>query len=626
MSIAEKTCRTCGKTYDDGTTLCPIYNPPEYEVEINMAIEEFLVWDLNIQENDGLPQKICLKCFDSFCQIHNFRLMCVEAQANFGEMCTGLDIIIKDESDFEFDEHQTVIVQERFTFPGDALLKMSNEDTNENGVIEENPYENNEDLKNIVVEENETENEKEPLAAGLNNIIINQNEDPEYDPNDLIIKDHRCDYCMYFVSFDDPDELNSHYNELHSGNYPYHCPNCSQSFDKASKQKSHARSHFSSIPKECKHCGKRFRSDNRMLAEHIAYFHIEKDRYCKVCKLTFEKTTLKNYEYHMMWHNESKLRKCKFCDKKFIQLPHLTAHERTHASDCAFKCNQCNVGFKNEFMHKKHMQMHEKNELVQCSKCPNNKKYYTLIGINLHIQKTHAPHKEAPVCEICNITFYYPHDLRFHNHKKHGIPLPPKQKKRTGRPNRSPRSCSKANRTTQKREHIKPFQCDKCDEAYVLEVQLLRHMKKHDEHRPHKCKLCNKTFKRDAHLKIHESNIHFHKKPFKCTMCDAAFIQRSTLADHIAINHENIRNHECEVCHKKFGTQQILKAHMVLHSDERPFKCKLCDKSFKLQMVLRSHMSLHYKKEGFHKASLAAANKAVESDLFEVTPKQESNL
>ncbi|XP_055840123.1 zinc finger protein 502-like [Episyrphus balteatus] len=609
MSVAEKTCRTCGKAYvvEDGAGLCPLYNSLEYETEIKMALEEFDIWNLNISQNDGLPQKICLTCFDSFCQIHNFRLMCLEAQMNFSEMCTGLDIIIQDDNisdeeyDFNVNGESSVIVQEHYTFPGDERLKKPTTSTEESNDIDSHEDAvdetiNREDFDYII----EKEEEKLDGIPTEENGETEQQEKVEKpktangteEENEIHLRKYLCEYCMYFESFDDADDLNSHYNEMHSTVLPYPCPKCDLRFDKLAKRNSHVRSHFDVIPLECKYCSKKIRGDSVLMAQHVAYFHIEKDRECPECQLKFQQISLDKYYYHMKWHNESKLRKCKFCDKKFIQSPHLHMHERTHTGETKFVCKECGLGCKTMDLLKKHILLHENKELIECPKCP--KRYFTKPGLKLHNQKTHHPDKKPSICKICDKTFQYNHDLVIHNHKKHDGPVP-KLVRRTGKPITAACAALRVIKKQKKRDFVKPFKCDKCEEAYVLEEQLKRHVKVHDEYRPHTCKFCSKSFKRDAHLKLHVNNIHFNRKPYKCSICGAAFVQKSHLTDHTAIRHENKRNYQCKVCHKKFGTCQILKTHMLIHSNDRPYICSICDKGFKQLMVLKSHMTyMHY--------------------------------
>ena len=46
---------------------------------------------------------------------------------------------------------------------------------------------------------------------------------------------------------------------------------------------------------------------------------------------------------------------------------------------------------------------------------------------------------------------------------------------------------------------------------------------------------------------------------------------------------------QCDVCHKAFASNQKLREHIVIHSEERPFKCRFCDFGSKSAGNLRKH-------------------------------------
>lgn len=49
----------------------------------------------------------------------------------------------------------------------------------------------------------------------------------------------------------------------------------------------------------------------------------------------------------------------------------------------------------------------------------------------------------------------------------------------------------------------------------------------------------------------------------------------------------------CSVCSKHFKTEQYLKMHMVIHSDEKPFHCDKCSASFNRRDKLKRHLLIH---------------------------------
>lgn len=561
MSVVERTCRTCGKTSEfiDDQQFFPLFETSpmniNYSTELESILEEFEIWNLNISKNDGLPQKICLNCFDSFCQVHNFRKLCIDAQSTFGEMCTGLDIFIKDD-DLPSDDELLVSVeiQERFTFPGDECPKT------ETSEVPNAP---------VIPPPAEIDNDTAKAEQLIESIIM---------PN-LTIKKFRCDYCMNFVSFDDPELLNDHYNEKHSSDKPYPCPKCPQTFDKKTKQKIHARSHYTEMI-TCEKCGKKFKGDETVLWEHNEYYHVNKDRDCPICGKKFLNVCLKRVQYHMYWHDDSKLRKCSFCDKKFIQTTHLAVHELTHNDQFKFKCKTCGYAYKTAKILAEHNCDEAGQYPFQCKHCP--KKYINRRSYDAHIQ-CHKPNVVYPHCDICNITYRSTMNFRLHNYKKHGAPA-----------TQSVLNIVKK-RNKKKAPIIKPYKCSKCPEEFVLHQRLVKHLKTHNEDRPFKCTLCPKTFKRMAHMKFHVDSTHLNKRKYKCTMCGWAFPLVTNLKEHMAAKHKDTKEFHCEICSHEFATKKGLKTHMLRHSEEKPFVCTVCKRGFKRLVALECHMRMHLK-------------------------------
>jgi len=44
---------------------------------------------------------------------------------------------------------------------------------------------------------------------------------------------------------------------------------------------------------------------------------------------------------------------------------------------------------------------------------------------------------------------------------------------------------------------------------------------------------------------------------------------------------------------KSFKTEQYLKVHMVIHSNDKPFQCDICSSSFNRKDKLKRHLLIH---------------------------------
>ncbi|KAH3820756.1 uncharacterized protein LOC127880496 [Dreissena polymorpha] len=141
--------------------------------------------------------------------------------------------------------------------------------------------------------------------------------------------------------------------------------------------------------------------------------------------------------------------------------------------------------------------------------------------------------------------------------------------------------------------------CKLCN-RYVKcsEVPLEKHMEECQGRIPFRCPECSKEFQYESSLKCHVVS-HYPDQPklFSCDQCDYKSNYKANLKKHIRHIHEQRgeRNIKCQECDKMFFTEDNMRRHLKLHSEDRPYKCEhdSCDKSFKTMNGLKLHEISH---------------------------------
>lgn len=292
-------------------------------------------------------------------------------------------------------------------------------------------------------------------------------------------------------------------------------------------------------------------------------------------------------------HAEKESRKkhpCPHCDKTFqypskvqrhIQAVHKDPLKQKKVIIKKHPCSVCNKFFISQFKVRRHMRLHE-NELEtglqkrwtkgfkRCSEC----------DLKFHAQTTFDRHKlicdlvpssriertkgHKYVCVIC-LKNFETHETMYEHMKCHAS--------------------------------MKSFSCRLCDFRKTKAIRDIRkHGRNHNENVAYQCSVCNKICGNGEEIVTHLLR-HRDYRPHKCDECDKTFFDKFKMKLHKnthRFNEDAMKKFICDFCSKEFGVLDYLTCHIRrMHSTEMPFKCEVCQKKFKFQHSLNVHLKRH---------------------------------
>ena len=132
--------------------------------------------------------------------------------------------------------------------------------------------------------------------------------------------------------------------------------------------------------------------------------------------------------------------------------------------------------------------------------------------------------------------------------------------------------------------------CDTCGKVFKLERSWHTHLQSHKavkNNNLHVCKICGKTFSLPVLIKAH-MKVHSKERPHVCEICGKGFKFNKHLNRHRLI-HSDVKPLSCEFCGKGFSDVCNLSAHLRTHTGEKPFKCDICEAAFTHNVSLKTH-------------------------------------
>lgn len=251
--------------------------------------------------------------------------------------------------------------------------------------------------------------------------------------------------------------------------------------------------------------------------------------------------------------NNLEIKVCKKCGFICDNIITLNEHKKIH-----FHCDICDKNFTCNRNLRQHFRRHH-NDNIKYSSCVICNKVMKFDYLGTHVKKVHAKNNDSSLvnCDICNKTFRNHEALKIH-HKNH-IDY--------------------------------KMACHLCNKNFKNKFRLNMHLNKTHSNELNVCPVCGKAVK---NIHGHMKRVHTEHDVVTCDVCGKSYGSIENLKSHKRHTHDIVsRDYVCEVCGASFKLKDLLKNHLVIHSEERNYKCDICDKTFKLPSVLNTHKRVH---------------------------------
>ena len=225
-----------------------------------------------------------------------------------------------------------------------AVTKVDAMNTDENDV---NVSMAEEDDSNLKVSDHHTTSDHETSQmsnqssdqAGLSPMLSGDNEDEEIsgeEPAEVsytpVGNKFQCDLCAGILAA----SSRAHHTLTHTGEKPYKCNICDNSFAVRSALKSHGRTHTGEKPYKCEICGECF-TQSSTLKSHNRIHTGETPFECEVCEESFMRSTEKNRHMNEVHSIKKERFRCEICYKEYTRDDSCLRHIHNNHKDIPYK-------------------------------------------------------------------------------------------------------------------------------------------------------------------------------------------------------------------------------------------------------------------------------------------------
>ncbi|XP_053695579.1 zinc finger protein 883-like [Sabethes cyaneus] len=566
-----KVCRICMESCEEDF-VC-VYDEFEDNIMMDVIMECARV---EIRKDDALPRNACRNCAEYMIIAYHIIQKCRDSDQTLRSIFKHeIDLSSrKDEAVFDANDMHDDINSAEYAF----LLSEAYDNIlleNVKGLIaeevkaappvelpNENFYSGNMNEGNLLVTNKDIQEPLGHTSDFKNTDILEtmENRPPGGDENRLDQSHVTKKCCGCKKTFNSDIELKTHSNLVHQKEQP--------SISETGK------------PFQCSICYKSF-SNQQLLKEHQRT--VIRRFFCRQCGKGFMTQT--NLENHLKYHIAShETIRCCGCRRDFKSQSDLLQHsqevhqvEQTINPSKPFECNICYRRYSTRKSLVGHKRMTQQHQCQQCGEVFMKKLFLSLHEKSCHDVRTDDNKRKR--CCGCRTEFSNQQALLDHAAAVH-------------------RSASDA-QSDSTNESSKSFECDICCKRFSSKLVLNQHRKKINLEKRYSCDICGRTFSR-AHDKTTHQTTHSNEMPFSCHICLRRFKNKLYLKNHLKLHATSeSRNFCCAECGKCFRTKDLLKTHLISHSDERRHRCPFCPAAFKRAQCLKIHIKVHTQEKAF---------------------------
>lgn len=537
-------CRLC---LNKSTFTVSLYGAsPDDENNFSLTSKIAECFELQMEPNDGLPNRICYKCLFKLNKCCKFKLQCIQNETRLRQITNRVSEMDNSNSSELSSYNYTNCQDSQKPKPEDYIV----EDSVVMVVDPSLDYDSSEESETTEQPENEpTERVNTP--------------DGEPVPESFFKNVFMCQYCdQAFIS---QEKCSEHEEQYHDPNLPYKCVECSLVFAERTQYVQHTKQvHGNDKPYHCPECEKCFGRRSDLRKHSIVHTGIRPYQ-CHFCLKSFSRNT--NLSKHLRIHAGHKPHVCPLCPRSFVAKGDLQRHVLVHSGMKPYACKKCPLTFGRRDKLIKHELRHGPASRKTKNKFDNDDTHDMVVNVNPFSNLMTSPNQLNP--SSANAEYDLPR-VPDHISGESSFVNQVRKQSQAKNPSTSGKQLqsSPTKMKTLAKNRPKNIKCHQCPkrfsslDAYKTHVSIA-----HIGSRVFQCKICFKKFSRRRELDRH-APIHSGMKPFSCNQCDKKFNRKDKLDKHEETHECLVVNMPCIECGAVFEKKSDLVAHIKSHFTE----------------------------------------------------------